>query len=419
MGKGEILLGLLLGSALLGQLIQIPLLGLDIAPLDFVVGFSVIYGFWALHKDKQLPSLWKLPLVKIEFALIAAVMVSWLFAIPAIYSDASALVVSLMYAVRLCAYLVLPVILVGLLDVSKSQLHSKILLGAGVVMACFGFLQLALFPDFQIYDHLGWDPHKHRLIGSFLDPNYTAIWLSLMAGLSVAAFFGAAKSRFWFASITGLLVFAALLTVSRSGLLALVGVFFAVAFLYFRKWALPLLLAGILLVTTVPALSARISSAVSLDTTVRYRLESWEGALNVFKQNPLFGVGYNTLKFRRYEDALPGTSKLISRFEDGIIRSQQLTSRADGGFDSSLLTLLATTGTVGLLVFLWWVWRILAEALAHYQKHPNSIWSSWVISATAGLLLSSWFVNAWLYSPILLLWLISVALFQKELHSHE
>lgn len=399
---------LLLGSTV-GQLLQLRLFGIDIALVDIsLIAALALSSYWFAKDPKPFLKILKTPAIRTMLWFCGAVAVSWLVAIPQLTFSMSAVLVSGLYAVRLIGYLLmLPVLVRTVNEVGRDHV-AKIVVGFGTIMVLAGMVQLALFPDFRIFDHLGWDPHHDRLLGTFLDPNFTAIWLSgfLFFVVLVKTAINKVITRVALASVVFVSI---VLTLSRSGLLAFLAGLGALFVVRLKFSYLVLAAALVVGASFVPAVGSRLAGVVDLDTTVRYRLESWEGATAIIKNKPLFGVGYNTLKFRRYEDALPGTSRLVSRFEDGIIRPQQLSSRADAGFDSSLLTIFATTGVIGFAVFSWWLWVLLSLAFAGIKRRGIFSGSGWLMSFTFSLLLSSWFVNAWLYPPILILWMIAIS----------
>lgn len=399
---------LILGSAM-GQLLQLRLFGIDIPLIDLALAISLVLLAIELARQPQRPNPFTNPVSAGALIMCLVLAGSWLAAIPALAPSATAIIVSGLYCFRLVGYLLLVPLFIHTLRKSEVPTARGIILIGGAAVTLAGFVQLAIFPNFQIFDHFGWDPHQGRLIGTFLDPNYTAIWLGQAFWLAICTVAYSSRvslSQAWSAATS---LVALIATVSRTGLLALVGSTLAFTLLVSRRWTIFVVGALILVVLLVPPLRGRVSGVFELDTTVRFRLESWEGAVTLIRENPILGVGYNTLKFRRYDDALPGTSRLISRFEDGVIRETQLTSRADAGFDSSLLTIFATTGLVGIGWFLWWVWQALWRNLTR-----RSIASRWFAVSTAGLFLGSWFINAWLYPPILALWLISMAMAEVE-----
>jgi O-antigen ligase len=119
------------------------------------------------------------------------------------------------------------------------------------------------------------------------------------------------------------------------------------------------------------------------DASARHRFGSWEEGWQLFLDKPLIGQGYN-----RYGDAA---------LELGTIKDTNIHSA--NGSDSSLLTVLATTGLLGFLPFiaiygliLRWAWRDREIGL---------------IGGITGLFVHSIFVNSLLF-PLLLapLWIL-------------
>jgi O-antigen ligase len=381
---------------LLGQVIQLPLAGFDAPLIDIAVVVSIVIGVgaWLVRRDYSLQQFRSLLPVAI-FGV--AVLISWLISLPVL--SASEVLVSGLYLARLLGYLLVPFIVVANFSAERLIVYTRWLLWLFAGFALLGLLQLAIFPDFGVFEYLNWDPHNGRLLSSFLDPNFAGIWLALGLGLALAIWWSSRRER-WLALAVGvLLVFANFLTLSRSALLALVAAVFAVtAIKNWRQLGITVLLLVVLILST-PVLQARIKGALEIDVTSGFRLESWQNGVHTWLTHPVFGVGYNTLTFRRYEQALPGSVKLVER--------------AGAGYDSSLITVAATTGTVGLLAFLYLV--VVSLRLAWRGVTTRSgIFSLWLFSATITLLLSSWFVNAWLYAPILLTWLMSLAFVIKE-----
>ena len=406
---GIFILVTLLVGVISGQLIQLRAGGLDIPLIDLTLLISLVVGwFYAKQHQAKTRNIIKLPVVRAAAYFAGAILLSVLVAIPSLWPSVSSILITGLYAGRLIGYLLLlPILILVITQTPKPLVHGLIgWFGFGLVLT--GLTQLAIFPDFRIFDHFGWDPHRDRLLGSFLDPNYMAIWLSGFL-LFIICVYGATKQWLFKTLLSFVVIITIFYTLSRSGLLALVAGVASVVAIRLKWWSVIFVGLALIAAVFVPGISQRLAGVVELDTTVRYRLESWEGAVSVIRQNPITGVGYNSLKFTRYQSTPPGTSKLISRFEDGIIRPQQLSSRADSGFDSSLLTIFATTGLVGIIAFCWWVWLVLLNSYSYIRKHGLFTSSAWVFGFTVSLLVSSWFVNAWLYPAILILWMIAVA----------
>ena len=111
---------------------------------------------------------------------------------------------------------------------------------------------------------------------------------------------------------------------------------------------------------------------INREQSASFRLSTWQQGLTIFQHSPLMGVGFNTYKFAIREYNLSD--------------SQFLESRGSTTNDFSLLYVLATTGIVGLTVYLLFILHLPPVAIL-------------------GLLIHSIFANSLFYPPILL-WLI-------------
>ncbi len=408
---------LLIVGLLAGQLLRVPVAGQAIPWLDLIVGVILVLALGHLWRHR----LWSQVGLSPASGWLVAWGLVWLLslAIGSIHLGWSEILPAFLYWARLASYLVCSILVVRLWpQIFTISWWVNLFIGFAII----GMIQLFLFPDLQIFEHLGWDPHRERLVSSFLDPNFAAMWLSMGAGLMLTLLV-VARYRSWDQlrlgiSTIGLLV-AIILTASRSGILGLAATVLVIGFWRMPRLALIAIVAIGLAVGLVPELNAKVAGVWDLDTTTRYRLESWEAGLNLAYQNPLVGVGYNTLSSTRYDGALPGTAILLSQFGNQL-GSSLVASHATTGFDSSLLTIIATTGILGLLAFLWAVYggiRSAWYALRHHSSTLAQQTAIWFLATTASLVIGSLFVNAWLYAPILLSWLILYNLVTSSRHA--
>ena len=367
------------------------MLGTRIPLLDIVVIAIVAAGiylyFFKTKKRPNLKSFWPLGL------FVAIAVISWLVALPGLPGGEA--LSAAFYLFRLIAYMLLPLAVVTVGGVNPG-VATRQLLYAFLVFAVLGFIQLAVLPDLSILEHLGWDPHQNRLFSTLFDPNFAGFIIGAGATLALIVFlrFKSFISPIESGVILSILLIAELLTFSRTGLLAMVIMIGVVLWHYQKKWLIAFVLALVLLFAASPRLQSRITGIWNLDDTAKHRVESWLQAVNIIQEKPLLGVGYNTLPTTRMQYALPGSTDLVFR--------------ATSGFDSSLLTIAATTGLLGLLAF----FNLILFALRRGIKHlaDPSPFPLWLLSLTLGLLVAAWFVNAWLYPPILGLWLLALSL---------
>lgn len=302
------------------------------------------------------------------------------------------LMVSSLYLVRLVLYCSLYFITYNILkNDGDTGLIIRVLIGASLVIAILGYLQYIFIPDFSEFaESDGWDPHQQRVLSTFFDPNFLAAYFNLvLIVLFAKILFNKNKREFWFATIAASLVFPALiLTYSRSGYLA-----FAVVVLLIGILRSRLLLVGAIILSfsaflLFPRISERIQGGFSLDESASARIVSWQNAMEVVTDNPIIGVGYNTYRYtqERYGFLKSDEAKVI---------------HSGAGTDSSLLLVVATTGIIGLTVFVLGFFKELRLAVANLLNR-KMIGLVTVITLVS-LAVSSQFVNA-LFFPQIMAW---------------
>jgi O-antigen ligase len=201
---------------------------------------------------------------------------------------------------------------------NKKRLINALLV-VGVAIALFGWIQYLWFPDLRSFVVWGWDDHLYRLTSTFLDPAFTGILL-------VFALILAFSQKYYL--IAGFLLITLGFTYSRASFLALLVV---LPFLVgkFKK----VLLFVLTLLVLVFALPRPGGEGVKLERlhSLFLKFENYQESVEIVKQNPLFGIGFNNLC---------------------LARNGSLESHACSGLDNSFLFVLATTGIVGLISFL-------------------------------------------------------------------
>jgi O-antigen ligase len=276
-------------------------------------------------------------------------------------------------------------------------------LGVTIGLAILGFIQLIYVPDFAFMSRLGWDPHQGRLLTTFFDPNFAGGFFSFVISLILGVWFLSAdkNQKIWLA-IIGLIIFIALiLTFSRSAYLGFMVCFVLVSLI--RSWKITvfgLIIISLFLISFPKAVS-RIKGAWSLDETARARIESWQQGWEIISDHPIVGVGYNTLPYVKPNYYFSQQDKL---------------ARSAGGIDSSILTIWATTGIFGLLIYLGMYAMIIWQSFKAYLNKVNSRFirgfGLGLAVAMIGLLAHAQFVNSFLYPPMMILiWLCGGILF--------
>lgn len=389
---------------LAGQLARFSLpSGGSIVLNDFLI--PLIFFVWLLIKlrKKEIPIYknplnWPLGL----FILIAvfSLLLNWTQFLPSEILQSSA------YLLRFIGYaLVFYLVLDSVQEERTFQKFYSLAIWLGLLFAFLGFLQLVFIPSFEFMTKYGWDPHLNRLLSTFFDPNYAGGFLVLVCSLVLGRMLFAEnkgeKGVLFFAFL--FLLLAIVLTYSRSTYLAFIIVALVIGLL--RSWRLLLFgfLASILIFFTFPRMQERILGAFSLDITAKMRIASFKDAWQIIEDHPIFGVGYNTLR-------------LVREDYGQIVDPKQHTA---GGFDSSLLTIWATTGILGLLAYLWLCFRILKESFWDFwnKKAPPVLrgLALGIFAGFLGLIAHSQFVNSLLYPHIMVyLWFVLGLLYTRK-----
>lgn len=229
----------------------------------------------------------------------------------------------------------------------------------------FGFIQYFFWPDFTYFDISQWDPHLYRLISTFFDPTFTGL-IYLMFFITV--YFDKKIPYRRLLLIVSYLAIA--LTYSRSTYLSFIGAF---AFISLStKKIHPFLISLIIIILTIFCLPRQPGEGTKLERTssIAAKLQNYQEGIKLFTKHPILGIGYNNIPIFR-EDKNPN-------------------SHANSGFDGSILTLLISTGTIGMALFLF-------GGKKHYQSVSlNKKTLIWII------LIHSLFANSLLYPWTLL-----------------
>lgn len=249
----------------------------------------------------------------------------------------------------------------------------------GLTVLTIGLVQRLVFPDMRMLFGLGWDDHYYRLIGTWFDPNLTGLVLVLAF---LGELFWTPKKKTPDLFLILLYLVAIFLTYSRASYLALVG---GLLFLYPGRRGIKVGVVTFLTIVGLVFLLPRPSGEggnllrhVSIDA----RLRSYGRGLEIYRTSPWYGAGYNF-----YKSAQENMGYLP-------INPAAPVNSASGN-DCSLIFILATSGVVGVLAFLFF-WGSLFAAGDRLVKAA-------MVAAT----LHSFFNNSIFFSAVLIwLWLV-------------
>lgn len=416
----RIVIAVLFVSVLFGQFIRLEIGGqasgglllTDIVVLALAI-WTAIETIW--KRDIKWSWDWKSPMLWLAI-WVGIAGVSWLINASG-YSPKQALV-GLAYLIRIVSY-----ILVGLwikrmyqvLIIKKENFRIendfvRYFAFMVVVSLFIGGLILVILPDFAALAAMGWDPHVGRLTSTWLDPNYYGSFLALVFAFFLALLAKVrreggkfVKSQLPYVIILLLSWMGVYLTYSRSALVTFLVAGLTVAiFLSWRYILLVLLMLGSIVampsrlqarlgdtvaysvqqvasVTSENGVNDDTTNAAPADPTANDRINSWKRAFQLFKTSPVIGVGYNM-----YGYALEKNNILSSETVE--------TNRASSGSDSSIMTVLATTGILGFVTFIMFCLMLIRRLFIN--RHT----SYFVLGALAWLM--GWFASSMLNNTL-------------------
>lgn len=355
---------------------------------DISMIFFSLYGLFYFLLAKKSFKLPKFSFLFIVFTLSA--LTSLLISYPRFSIEE--ITISSFYLFRFFIYLLGSIVVFNMIDkklIIKDRVVDIFIL-SGVLISIIGFIQLLILSDFTILDpSLGWDPHKNRLASSFFDPNFVGAYFVLCLTLLFdKLYFENDQKKFnkihyiYFF----ILLVALFLTFSRSA-----WGMFAVVIIIYGLFKSKVLLATAFLVAfmayfATPRIQTRISGITDPADSASLRMVSWRNTIEIIKDNFLIGVGFNTFRYVQKDY--------------GFLTPETIDTHSGSGSDSSLLFVWATTGLLGLVIY-------LTALLFHiYESMVKSYSGKLIIlSIVLGLLLESLFINSLFYPQIMFLFL--------------
>ena len=384
----KLILILILTGIVGGQLVQLPIFGLSIPLIDIAI---ILSFFLLLTRIKSMSGLFRLTSFRWFLGFIALLLVS--LGVNMGGFSFHEIATAGAYLARLALYGLVGFMLWPTLTQKNMTFYLSALGLAFSAFVAISFFVFGLFPNFEIFDYLEWDPHRFRLVGTFFDPNYSSVLLGFGITLSILVLLQLGMKNWQWILALALNFGALMATTSRTGLVALVvGVSTLIIFIRSR-WAWAFLIILVTSALLIPSVQSRLKHAFT-DDSLRHRQESWTEGWQLTTENPVFGVGYNLLPNIRQET---------------VLNPKLLGSHTISGFDSSLLTISATSGFTGLILFLLFVISLCLNALNNIFKRQN-IFSRWFLISTVSLGVASIFINAWLYPPLLACWFLMMSL---------
>lgn len=380
----DILVTLLLIALPLGSVIRLEILpNAFVYPQDITAAILAFYILWK-NKTQITQTIGKK--IGIAFLFFAGfALVGLLLAAPNL--ELKSFAVSLLYLLRFALFFML--IFVGLSntqDTNKKYLLWLLLSGFVTIIA--GFIQYFLYPNLRNLYYLGWDDHLNRMFSTFLDPNYAGVFFVLVFILLISFLQSAQKRVYKILFVIMIIVTLAglLLTYSRGSY-----IMFAVALLtYFivsqQKKILVLCCLGALVgVLLIPKNTGGEGVNLLRTFSIFQRLRSVENGIAIFQKSPIYGVGFNTYRYAQ------------ERY--GLLDKKSEKSHSGAGVSNSYVFLLATTGIVGLILYLN-IWRAILNELRARKKILGQYMFAAVVASIGGFFVHALFDNTLFYSSI-------------------
>lgn len=361
----------------LGEVVRINLgNGIVVRPLDIGVGLVVF--LWLIFKLKKREG------VKQKY-ILAPIL---LFAVGACFSliinyfslSLSQFFVSFTYLIRWVVYAGI-FFVVSDFDKEFKKRITSLLVIVGSLIVGLGYVQYFFYPSLKNLFYLGWDEHMHRMFSVFLDPNFAGAFFVLFFLFLVNLF--VRKKQVFIGLLLALTLGAIFLTFSRSALIMLI-ISSSILFIFLNKKIWMVLLLGIAFVAL--AISSKYFNIENINlfrvVSSEARIETSKNAIKIIQDHPVFGIGFNAYRY-----AKSGYSMRAD--------SVEAISHADAGTDNSFLFVMATTGLVGFILYLFLWFRILKNV---------SILS---LASIVGVFVDSMFINTLFYTFIMLwIWII-------------
>lgn len=368
----------------LGQLLRFRLnflpQSVKVQPIEIIVflfSFARLINFRKTQEKIYWPSLfWKMTV----FGLIAAF--SLIIKMPKLsFVD---ILPAFLYLLRLWNFFLFYLAMVNFLIKERLPII-KFLFWEGIAISFFALGQYLILPDTRFLFNYGWDEHYFRAIGSFLDPGFTGLLVSLAFAILLINKFNLKNVL-----LGSFLLTTIGLTFSRATYLSLFSGLIAFSLIKKRFRLYLLLFIFTVLVLILPKPGGEGVDLLRINSILA-RSENYYQALSIIKKNFWLGVGFNA-----YRTASKNLGYLSA--DDWQI------TNAGAGADNSFLFVWAITGIIGFIFFVAFWMEILRESY-HLVKESKS--AQVVFISIIMITVSSLFSNVIFY-PWIFIWLAAI-----------
>lgn len=304
------------------------------------------------------------------------------------YLSGSAFLTSFLYLIRWIFYSLLFFVVY---DFSK-YLRQRIIMTLfieGMLIVLAGYIQFFFYQNLRNLYYLGWDEHLYRMFSTFLDPNFAGTFFVLQFMFTIFLFYRTVfeKQHIYkiFLGVSGLLTVGAVyLTYSRSALLMLfVSLVTFLLLLKKGKYAVLVLTFIVLGIFFSPKSFQTEGTNIFRIASSEARIESAQKAIAIFQKSPFIGIGFNAYRYAQNRYGY-------------LTDNYWQTTHAGAGTDNSFLFVLATTGIMGFLAYMY-LWISFIKSLLNNRGEKESVFPYMIFSCIIGLFINALFINSLFY----------------------
>lgn len=358
--------------------------GIAIRAFDILVGLVVITWIINIFLKKRQKQICNYSITNPIFIFVGICILSLL--VGSLNLKPFEIFASASYLVRFVFYACIYFVVASFNNAFKRRITNFMIVAGGIIVF-LGYVQYFLYPNLRNLYYLGWDEHMYRMFSTFLDPNFAGaffvLYLVFLLGILLDLYESKKRKFMFLLGITSLFTLLSIyLTYSRSALIMLF-VSLVTFFILVKKikWILGIIFISLIFLV----LSSKSFYIENINlfriVSTEARIYSAKTAIRIIKDNPFLGVGFNTYRY--------------AQIKYGFINDINY-SHADAGTDNSFLFILATTGVVGFVAYLYIWWSVLKFA-----------WNSKaivIIASVIGLFAGSIFINS-LFYPFFMAWM--------------
>jgi len=228
-------------------------------------------------------------------------------------------IVGLLYLFRLILYFMYFFYIKNYLSTIKNGL-----LLIAILTIISTLIQYFLYPDLRNLIYQGWDPHLYRTFGVFFDTSISA------------AIFGVFFLTINLPIIKIIYLLLVALSFSRSIYL---GLSLTLIYLFIQQKRFKHIFLFLLIFTSLISIIPKPSGeGVNLSRlySIESRIVDYREGIELWKNKPIFGYGYNRIRYIKNSNSV----------------------HSGAAFSSSFITILVSSGILGLLSFIWALWSL-------------------------------------------------------------